>query len=49
MDKTLFAKINAEFFVDLGKTIEERYVIIAGSLWAWAIVSIRSGALNYRM
>ena len=26
MDKTLFAKINAEFFIDLGKTIEERYV-----------------------
>ncbi len=26
MDNTLFAKINAEFFMDMGKSIEERYV-----------------------
>ena len=26
MDKTLFAIINAEFFMNLGKTIEERFV-----------------------
>ena len=26
MDKTLFAIINAEFFMDIGRSIEERYI-----------------------